>query len=175
MKILILLAMSGSAYASGDGHHASAWDLIPAAVNVSLLFGFLIYKLKTPATEFFKNKSSSVSEMIERAAVKAKEAKMMMEMQNKKMQGAGEEVTKLEKEADDQIASFKKNYEVEVQDRIKNMKEDAGQKIEAEKKELLDELNSNLLAEVIAKTKKTLKSNSSLGESATKSIIQGIK
>lgn len=174
MKVLILLVMSGSAYAAGDGH-GSPWDLIPAAVNVSILFGFLIYKLKTPAREFFNNKSTSVSEMIERASVKAKEAQMMMEMQNKKIQGADEEISKLEKEAEEQIAIYKSTYETEVQDRIKNMKEDAGVKIEAEKKELLDELNSNLLAEVIAKTKNTLKTNNALAESATKNIIEGIK
>jgi F0F1-type ATP synthase membrane subunit b/b' len=174
MKILILLAMSGSAFAAGDGH-GSPWDLLPAAVNVSILFGFLIYKLKTPASEFFKAKSSSVSEMIERAAVKAKEAQMMMEMQNKKMQGAQDEVSKLEADAKEQITKFKSAYEIEVQDRIKSMKEDAGTKIEAEKKELLDELHSNLLNEVIAKTKSTLKSNSSLTESATNKIIEGMK
>ena len=174
MKILLMLVMSGSAFAAGDGH-GGPMDLIAPAVNLSILLGFLAYKLKGPASNFFSGKSASVSEMMERASVKAKEAEMMMQMQSKKMEGANEEISKIESDVDSEISKFKTAYESEVQERIRKMKEEAGLKIEAEKKELLDELNSTLLDQVIAKTKATLKNDNTLNENATKGIVEGIK
>lgn len=174
MKFLVLLAMSGSAYAAGDGH-GSPMDLIAPAVNLSILLGFLAYKLKGPVREMFVSKSASVSEMIERASVKAKEAEMMMKVQTDKMKGAEQEVAKLNEETAEELKSFEASYKEEVQSRVKAMREDAGQKIEAEKKELLDDLNSNLLSLVIEKTKTTLKTDKALADNAAKSIIEGLK
>ena len=63
----------------------------------------------------------------------------------------------------------------EVIDRIQNLKEDAGQKIESEKNGLMEELNSHLLDDVISKTKAMLKNDKNLNDEATKRIIEGVK
>ncbi len=173
MKIivtLIAIAFSGVAFAAGDGPSS----LIPAAVNVCLLLCALIYFLRTPAKEFFNSKSSSISEMLERASSKAKEAEMMMEVQRKKSQGAEEEIQKLEAEQVQLMKSFEQTYIADVEERITKMKEDASQKIEAEKKELMNELNSNLLDIVIGKAKTQIKGNKSLADNATKNIVEGL-
>lgn len=174
MRILIALLITTSAYAAGDGH-GGPMDLIAPAVNLSILLAFMVYKLKGPASNYFKSKSEEVSTMVERASVKAKEAEMMLKMQSEKMQGAESEIDTLKKESMSMVTKFEAEYKSEVQDRIKSMKEDAGQKIEAEKKELVDELNSTLLDQVIYKTKSTLKSDKTMTTTATNKTIEGIK
>lgn len=174
MKAVILFLLTGAAYASGDGH-AGPSTLIPAAVNLIILFGAIIYFTKDTIVGFFNDKSVSVQNMIESASVKAKEAKLMMEVQQKKINGADSEIESLGKDVEDMLSTFDSNYSKEVSERIQNLKEDAAQKIEAEKNELLDELNSNLLDEVISKTKTMLNNDSSLSSEATKKIIEGIK
>ena len=52
MKVLALLALSGSVYAAGDGH-GSPTDLIPAFFNVFLLGGFLVWKFKRRIQKIF--------------------------------------------------------------------------------------------------------------------------
>ncbi len=168
---LILFLSSELVLAAGGSGPAS---LVPAAVNVTILVLALVFLLKKPASEFFANKSTTVSEMLERASAKAKEAEMMMQAQKKKADGMEAEIKKLETEADELVSSFEKQYSKEVQERISKMKEDASVKIEAEKKELMNELNSNLLDLVISKTKTKIKSDSSIAANATKNIVEGL-
>lgn len=173
MKFLIsfiLFSLSLNSFAAGDG----PTSLIPAAVNVTILVFALIFMLRKPAQEMFSSKSSSVSEMLERASSKAKEAEMMMLAQKKKTEGAEAEVSKLEEESASLVKSFEKSYSDEVATRIIKLKEDAGQKIEAEKKEMLGELNSNLLNLVVEKAKTQIKSDKSLADNATKNIVEGL-
>jgi F0F1-type ATP synthase membrane subunit b/b' len=174
VKAVILFLLTGAAYAAGDGH-AGPSSLIPAAVNLIILFGAITYFTKDTIVGFFNDKSKSTQDMIERASVKAKEAKLMMEVQQKKINGADAEIQSLGKDVEDVLTSFDSNYSKEVSERIQNLKEDAGQKIEAEKNELLNELNSNLLDEVLSKTKMSLRNDKSLNADATKRIIEGIK
>lgn len=168
--LLVLILFSGVAFAGGTG----PGSLVAPAVNVTILVCALIYFLKTPAKAFFSNKSSSVSEMLERASSKAKEAEMMMEVQRKKAESSEQEIKKLEAEHADMINSFDKNYQKEVEERIVKMKEDANQKIESERKELVEELNANLLDLVVAKAKNQIKNNPTMAETATKNIIEGL-
>ena len=174
MKVLVLLALSGTAYASGDSH-GSPTDLIPSFFNVFLLGGFLVWKLKGVFKNHFETKSKSISEVMERANVKAKEAEMMMAMQQKKIDGMTEEISKINSDVTTDIEKFKNDYSKDVQDRIKKLKNDAAQKIESEKKELADELNETLVDSVIAKAKEVLKNDKSLNEKATSKILEGLK
>lgn len=174
MKFIFALLLSGTAFAAGDGHGGGPETLISSAVNLGLLLTFLVWKLKGPMSSFFATKSEETREMIERAASKAKEAQVMLETQKKKSEGADAEISKMETEANDLLAKFESDYKVEVEKRINSLKEDAGQKIEAEKKELLDDLNSQLLDQVIANTKNKLQADGNLGNDATKRILQGL-
>ncbi|MFT6633055.1 MAG: F-type H+-transporting ATPase subunit b [Bacteriovoracaceae bacterium] len=168
---LIAIAFSGVAFAAGGTGPSS---LLAPAVNVTILICALVYFLRTPAKNFFNSKSSDISEMLQRASSKAKEAELMMEVQKKKNLGAEKEIQTLESEQENLIKSFEKNYISEVKERVSKMKEDAGQKIEAEKKELINELNSNLLDLVIQKAKGQIKTDKSLAQNATKNIVEGL-
>ncbi len=173
MKLIALIQIlitSELVHAAGSGHGASS--LVAPAVNFTILIVGLVYFLGKPAKAFFATKSTSISEMMAKAESKAKEAQMMMEVQNKKAQGTDSEIKKLEEDNATLIQAFEKNYKNEVQERILKMKEDAGQKIEAEKAELLNDLNSSLLDIVISKAKQTIKSDGNLAQSAAKSIVE---
>ena len=174
MKVLVLLALSGSVYASGDSHGGPS-DLIPAYFNVFLLGGFLVWKLKGVFKKHFAEKSESISEIMERASVKAKEAEMMMQMQQKKIDGMTEEISRINSDVAVDVERFRNDYSKDVQDRITKLKNDAAQKIESEKKELANELNETLVDSVIAKAKEVLKNDKNLNEQATSKILEGLK
>lgn len=172
MKLAILLTLLCSeVFAAGGSGHGSPSDLIPSVVNIAILLSGLVFLLKGKLSSFFTDKSVVIAEMMERAEIKAKEAQMMMDMQKKKIEGAQAEIAELKKDTEKQIAAFESEYKKEVDERIQNMKEDAGSKIEAEKTNLLNELNSNLLDQVIVKAKQKIKSEQSLKSKATESLI----
>lgn len=175
MKMLFFFCMVlGNAYAAGDGHgHAS--DLIPSFVNLGLLLTFLGWKLKQPAKQYFEKKSTSVSEVLERANVKSKEAGMMLQMQQKKIEGMEQEISKIFEDAKTTVSKFKDAYSHDVDDRIKKLKEDATQKIEAEKKQMMDQVNNLLLDEVIIKAKSIIKNDKNINSSVTRNILQDLK
>ena len=87
MKKLILLFLITATHAmAAGGPQPTTWSeffptLVWPAFNVALLGSLLFWKLKTPVKDFFKSKSESIAEIMERANVKAKEAEMMMQMQ----------------------------------------------------------------------------------------------
>lgn len=172
MKYALLTALICSeVFAAGGGGHGHVSDLLPNAVNLSLLIIILTVLLRKKLQAFFTDKSVLISDMVERAEIKAKEAQLMMEKQKKKIEGAEAEINKLKSEVDDQIKTFESEYSKEVDERIVKMKEDAGHKIEAEKVALLNALNSNLLDQVIVNAKKKIKSEGALKAKATETLI----
>jgi len=167
---IILLSITSSAFAGGDG----AASLIPSAVNVLILAGGLIYLLKDKASVFFSDKSSVVSEMIDRASAKAKEAEEMMAIQKQKISSVDAEIASLKSEQEKSISEYEAAYSAEVKERISKLKEDTDIKIEAEKTEMLNELNANLLDLVINNAKTKISADPSLSKSVTDNLIKGL-
>ena len=170
-KLIFLLLVTNDAFAAGGG----PTDLIAPAVNVTILASIIIYLIKDKLKLYFSEKSESTQKMIDRAATKAKEAQMMMEVQRKKIEGAEDEIKKLNDDANKFLETYEAQYKSDVDERIQKLKEDAGQKIEAEKRQLLEELNSNLLDLVISQSKEMMKKDGNLSEAATKRIIESMK
>ena len=86
----LALSIASKAWSSSEGHggehHESITDLIAPAINVGILFGVLIYVTKDKLRTFFISKSDEVANTLQRADIKAKEAALMLENQNKKIQ-----------------------------------------------------------------------------------------
>lgn len=177
MKYLFLiLLVTVNAFAAGNGHHdASIKDLIPPAINFFLLFGFLVFKLKAPVREMFIQKSEKITETLERANVKSKEAQVMLETQQKKIAGLDNEIRKIEETTEKEIQQFKEKYSVEISNKSKKLKEDVALKIDAEKKAMFSEINNKLIDNVIAKTSKIIKGNSNLRSKVNNRIIEELK
>jgi F0F1-type ATP synthase membrane subunit b/b' len=182
MKIFIFLVsiiVSHQVLAAG-GKVPQNWNeffpsLVWPAFNVAVLASLLIWKLRTPARNYFNSRAETIANIMERAQAKAKEAEMMMQMQRKKLDGLESEIKKIHTEADVEIEKFKSSYQQEVDERISKLKTDASMKIEAEKKQLSEQLNTILLDQVIAKAKNTIRNDNDLNNKATSKILEGLK
>lgn len=176
MRFLTTFALftSTAALAAGDAH-SSAADLIAPAVNVALLAGFLIWKLKKPLSDSFTKKSEDVTNTLERASLKSKEAQMMLENEQRKIANLSAEMKSITDQAEADVRSYETSLQKETDDKIQKLKADAAAKVAADKKAIMDELNAQLLGEVIAKTKTTIKSNKDLQSKASTKLLQGLK
>ena len=172
---VFVISMIESVIASGNGHHGSVTDLIAPAVNVTILVGFLVWKLKTPLTNFFNKKSEEVSNTLERANLKSKEAQMMHENEKRKLSNLPNEVKQIHQLAESDIAHFEKIYSKEIEDKSHKLKSDANLKINADKKQLINELNTQLLDQVITNAKSTIKKNKDFQEKASTKLLKGLQ
>lgn len=170
---LLTLGLVGNAFAAGDGHGSPA-DLIAPAINVALLGGFLVWKLKGPLSTYFTNLSQSVTETIERASIKSKEAAQMLESEIKKQENLSTEISNIKNQALSDANSFEKRLEIETENKILKLKSDANLKINAEKKAAIDNLNNELLEQVIKEAKTTIKTNTDYQSKASSKLIQGL-
>ncbi len=170
------LLMTSAAFASGNGgHHGSASDLIAPAVNVAILVGFLVWKLKKPLNDSFTKKAEEITNTIERASLKSKEAQMMLENEQRKITNLSSEMKNLADQSESDVKVFEKNLAKETEDKIQKLKTDATSKIAADKKSIMDELNTELLNQVISKTKTTIKTNKDFQSKASNKLLQGLK
>lgn len=177
MKLLLLgsfILASEMAFAAGSAE-GTMLDLIPAFINLFILLGILGYILRKPVKNHYVEKSNGVRTVLERASVKAKEAEMMMEAQKKKINGVASEIDRIYKETEENIRKYKSGYSADVDERIVKMKEDAALKIEAEKTEQMNRLNSSFMDEVISRAKSFIKNNPELGNQATNKVLEGLK
>jgi F0F1-type ATP synthase membrane subunit b/b' len=163
-------------YASGGGagDHGSITDLIAPVINVGILLGVLFWKLKGPLKEHFDNRSNEVSNTLERANLKAKEAQMMLESEGRKMANLANEIKSIYKQSETDVQVYEKNLSKETEDKTQKLKVDANQKILADKKGMMDELNAELLNQVIAKTKSTIKTNKDYQNKVSSKLLQGL-
>lgn len=171
MRIALMFLFSTSAIAAPGG----AGDLIPSIFNVLLLIALITYFTKDALKSHFKTKSEEIASKIERASAKAKEAKFMMEREQKKMQVIDAEIASLKSDVNSQLGQYETEYQNSVEARIATLKSDATLKIEAEKKDLLDDLNSTLLDQVIGKSKNILEQNPQLNTEAARKMIEGMR
>jgi F0F1-type ATP synthase membrane subunit b/b' len=174
--ILFLLSMTSTvALANSGAHHGSAADLLAPAVNVIILVGVLVWKLKTPLRNYFVTMSENVSNTLERASIKSKEAQMMLENEQRKLTNLENEVKNIKQQSANDVATYEKNLARETEEKTHKLKADAQTKIQADKKAIMDELNAELLNQVIAKTKSTIKGNKDYQSKVSNKLLQGLK
>ena len=160
-----------SAFAAGNGGHGSVTDLIAPFVNVAVLGGFLAWKLKKPLSDYFSKMSEDISNTLERASLKSKEAEVMLQAQQKKMATVDSETKEILRQAEQEVKNYEKNYAREVEEKSFKLKTDATAKIEAERKAMIGALNASLLDEVIARAKTTIKGNKDFQNKASAKIL----
>lgn len=176
MKFLLLSILSiSTAYAAGDGHHGSPADLIAPAINFFILTGFLIFKLKGPISNAFTEKSKKIKESMDRASVKAKEAQVKLEAQKNKLTNLDKEIDSIKLNATKEVENFNKLYTAEIERKTEKLKHDTAAKVEAEKKVMLNQLNTELVNSVISKTKNIIKTNNDLSTKVNNKITEGIQ
>ena len=169
-----LLALSiTKAYAAG-GVGGSITDLIAPTINVGILLGVLVWKLKGPLRNHFNSKSEEVSNTLERANLKSREAQIMLEGEERKLSNLDNEIKSIHQNSDNDVLTYEKKMSKETEDKTHKLKSDATLKIQADKKAIMDELNAELLNQVISKTKTTIKTNKDYQNKVSSKLIQGL-
>lgn len=161
--------------AHGGEHHAPGiTSLIAPAVNVAILLGVLVWKLKGPLKDYFVGQAKDVANTIERASLKSKEAQIMLEGEERKMSNLQNEIKNIHSQSETDVLVYEKNLSKETEEKAHKLKADANMKIQADKKAMIDELNTELLNQVITKTKTTIKTNKDYQNKVSNKLLQGL-
>lgn len=172
---ILALGLTSKAFAAGGGAGGSVTDLIAPTVNVVILLAVLIWAVKGKLKAHYLAKAEDVANTIERADIKAKEAALMLQAQEAKMANLNNEVKNILDQANKDVANFEASMKKENSDKITKLTIDSENKITADKKLIVDELNAEILEQVIAKTKATIKSNKDYQGKVTNKMLQGLQ
>ena len=109
-----------NAMASGDSHHASgpSVDLLYKAFNFSVLFGFIIWKIKRPLSEMFTSSAQEIEKYCQYAEKMNKEAQTKLDTYEKKLSSAESERNKILQEAQENSSKFALQHETETKNQI---------------------------------------------------------
>lgn len=170
---LSLVLVSSNVFAAGaGGGHIS--DLMYPAINFFLLFGFILIKIRKPISDAFTKNSEEVENLYNMAEEKSKEAQIKLDEYTKKLEALDSETSRILKNAEEDGSKFDQAQKQETFASIERMKRDAANKIESEKNEMVKQLNSSLLDEVISKAKTEINSNQEYKTKATQKLLSDI-
>jgi F0F1-type ATP synthase membrane subunit b/b' len=155
-------------------HEATLFDLKYPLVNFIILLAILS-KVVKPLREKFKKESIDVKSLMDSAAKNSQDAQERLNSFQAKIKNLDSELVKITTDYESDAAQFAKNQSEETQTIISRMKRDLENKLEGEKKELVDEMNHDLINQVIFKTQSSIKSNSELKAKATNKIISELR
>ncbi len=171
---LLTLFVADMALAAGGAAHGSVTDLVYPAVNFFALFFFLIFMLKKPLREMFDKKADDVTNLYEFADKRDKEAKIKLEMFQKKMNNLESEKNKIEKNAEKEAKEFVTRAQQESEEYLKRLDRDSESKINHERTSLENQLKEDLVSEVIEKAKNKISNDKELNKKATSKLISEI-
>jgi F-type H+-transporting ATPase subunit b len=171
--LLPLILIVNNAQAAGGGH-GSIVDLKWPALNFVLLFSFLIWKIKPAMREMFDKNATDVASLFELAEKKDKEAQIQLTSYQKKLSDLVSEKNKIMKEADKEAAFYEEETKKETAQYIERMSKDANAKLASEKSSLIKNVYSELVDEIITKTKNKIGTDINLKTRATNNLISKI-
>lgn len=172
MKFLLALIISNVALAAGGEYHGGHLsDLLVPAINFTIVFGFMAWKIIPLMSKSFTEKSENIKDLVEYAANKDAKAQEELNASKAKIDNIDSEKEKIISNAKVDSENFEKNYVAEIEASMEKMEKDSAHKLDSEKKMMLKNLNESLLDEVINKTKSTIHNDSSLSNKATSNLI----
>ena len=96
--ILLSLIFSVIGFAAGDSHNSSGLStLIPAILNVGILFSVLYFILADNLRKYFREYSDEVVNEIERAKIKKQDAEIVLKKYSNKLSSFEQEVKEMKK------------------------------------------------------------------------------
>ncbi len=158
-----------------SAHHVpSVMDLKYPFINFIIMLAILS-KVVKPLREKFNKQADDVKSLMDSAAKNDKDAKDRLSNFQEKIKNLDSELIKITTDYDSEATQFAKNMSEETQTIITRMKRDFDNKLEGEKKELIDELNHDLLNKVVSSTGATIKGNKDLQTKATHKIVSELR
>ncbi|MCF8058081.1 MAG: hypothetical protein K9K67_02200 [Bacteriovoracaceae bacterium] len=171
---LLVLLVTKITFAAGGGAHGSVTDLLYPAVNFFILFFALLFLLKKPLREMFDKNAEDVTNLYEYADKRDKEAKIKLEMFQKKIENLESEKKKIIQNAEKEANDFVQRTKLESEEYLKRLERDSESKVLHEKSSLENRLKEDLVTEVIEKAKEKIKNDSGLNKKATNKLISQI-
>lgn len=174
LNILAVGVAKAADEAGGAHHEPSISDLLYPAVNFTILVVFLLLKLKKPTTEFFNKKSEEIRSLMSSAEEKSKDANLKLKSLQVKVATLDAEVAKIKSDYVRDAEVFKAEQLKETRSVISRMEKDYDSKLEAERSEFLEGIQTELLNEVITKARGVISESSDMKKRATTKIISGL-
>lgn len=172
MKLLLALIISNITLAAGGEYHGGHLkDLLVPAINFTIVFGFMAWKIIPMMKNSFVEKADSVKDLVEFAAKKDAKAQQELSASKSKLDNIENEKETIITNAKKDGERFEENFVSEIKASMEKMEKDSEHKLESEKKMMLKNLNESLLDEVISKTKNKIHSDSNLSNKATSNLI----
>jgi F-type H+-transporting ATPase subunit b len=173
LKVLFPILIITPVLAAGKGGGSVA-DLAWPALNFVILLTGLLYFVKKPMRQMFDKNAEDVSNLFEYADKRDKEAKIKLEMYQKKMENLDGEKAKIVKNAETEAQEYIKKAQEESKAYLERMERDAESRIQHEKETLQNKLTEDLVNEVINKAKSKITSDADLNKKATNKLISQI-
>lgn len=169
--LFILPAIALASEAAGGHHQPSVKDLIAPAVNFTLIFGFLIWKLKKPVAQAFARYAETVEEIFHQAKDNQRMAETRKAEVAEKMNGfEALKVSEKERLAEE-LNLFKVDTAKDTAEHIEKMKQDADARLEYEKQQLLRHMNNELVDKIIDEAKQGISSNPNIKKNITERLV----
>ena len=169
-----LFSNSGFALASEEVHEATLFSLAFPALNAAIFFGFLFWKLKAPIIEFFHARSKQITDVYERAHLRAREAGIKQSHLEERLKGLEKEINKIKKENAELMNHWEQRITREFQARGLKLKTDALLRLEAEKKSIASRFQSEMVDLVVDGAKVTLRENKEAKNKVGQKILEGL-
>ncbi len=172
---IFLSLLTSSAFAEEAAHHeVSIWDLKYPFVNF-IIFLAILSKVIKPLREKFNKEATDVKSLMDSASQNSRDAQEKLTTFQTKIKSLDSELIKITTDYESDAVQFAKVQGEETQTVIVRMKRDLENKLDGEKKELIDLLNHDVVNNVVSKTQATIKSNSDLKVKVTQKIISELR
>ena len=170
-----MLLLSTAAQGASDASMASVGSLKWPLVNFVILFGFIIWKVRKPLREFFTKNHHEIQGRYTLAQEKEMEAKIKLEMYQKKVDEVEEECERILRVANSKGQLFADEYRKEILLREKKMREDGIRKIEGEKGQILGKLRNTLVETIVNLTKKKFDRDNHMKRKINQRLLELLK
>lgn len=155
-------------------HEASIKDLMYPFVNFIILLAILSKVIK-PLREKFNKQAIDVKSLMESAAKNSQDAQERLSAFQHKIKNLDSELVKINSDYETDAAQFAKLKSEETQTIISRMKRDLETKLDGERKELIDELNHELVNKVVSSTQAIIKGSKDFQAKATQKIVTELR
>ena len=169
-RLLLVYVFAQNAFAAGGGEgHLS--ELLFPAINFAVLAIFLIVKGRQPLARVFAQNSKEVRELYDIAEKKDKESQIRLEIYQKKIADLNAEKRRTAEKTEKDIRLFQKKVDEETTKTSKQMDQEGVERIENEKKIILEALSESLVDEVVRGVKENVLNDKSDQRKITKRLV----
>lgn len=173
--ISILFFVQNALANEAEHHEPSIWDLKYPLLNFIIFASIIIWAVKKPLKEMFDKAAGDVVSQMNSAAEQSKDAQQKFNSFESKVKNLDSEIVKINQDYEEEAVRYSKLQAEETEAQIARLKRDVESKLAGEKKELMDNLNHEVLNLVVEKAKGTIKADSNSKKMATDKILAKVK